>query len=160
MRGGGENTRKRKLPVPCLIVTGDRHHQATSTSHQCHLSQLPVERCHLRQLPVKRRHLPQLPVKRRHLPQLPLKRRHLPQLPLKRRHLPQIPLKRWLQRGVSLYRSRNSMNKASWRARKAVPSAKGKFVEVFSSIFKKLAPNTKRIHSSEHSLGPSIQKET
>ena len=52
------------------------------------------------------------------------------------------------------------MNKASWRARKAVPSAKGKFVEVFSSIFKKLAPNTKRIHSSEHSLGPSIQKET
>ena len=73
---------------------------------------------------------------------------------------PQLPLKRWLQRGVSLYRSRNSMNKASWRARKAVPSAKGKFVEVFSSIFKKLAPNTKRIHSSEHSLGPSIQKET
>ena len=158
MRGGGENTRKRKLP--CFIVTDDRHHQATATSHQCHLSQLPVKRRHLPQLPFKRRHLPQLPVKRRHLPQLPVKRRHLPQIPLKRRHLPQIPLKRWLQRGVSLYRSRNSMNKASWRARKAVPSAKGKFVEVFSSIFKKLAPNTKRIHSSEHSLGPSIQKET
>lgn len=61
---------------------------------------------------------------------------------------------------VSLYRSRNSTNKASWRARKAMPSVKEKFVEVFNSILKKSTPNTEKIHSSEHSLGPSIQKKT
>ena len=44
------------------------------------------------------------------------------------------------------------MNKASWRARKAVPSAKGKFVEVFSSIFKQSAPNTKKSIAQNISL--------
>jgi len=37
------------------------------------------------------------------------------------------------------------MNKASWRARKAMPTAKWKFVEVISSISKKSTPNTKKI---------------